>query len=252
MFGSNLRDLAAEYPSISDLARRLGINRTQFNRYLSGDSFPRPDVLARICDFFSVDARILLEPLDLVRQSPARSGSDYLDAFMGPQVRNVSEESFPSGFYRFTRRSFVKESQFVTGLVLVHRRDQETYLRGFEAKAALRLQGLPVDKRTREFRAAIMEIDDAITFTASRVHGLTASFNYLARVASFENNFWVGYVARTSRENSGSNRLTRLVYEHLGPGTRKALGAARTVGFCTIDELPPFHERLLQPDTPFR
>ncbi|MEP2204195.1 MAG: helix-turn-helix transcriptional regulator, partial [Tateyamaria sp.] len=42
MFGANLRQLAAEYTSISDLARQLGINRTQFNRYLSGESFPRP------------------------------------------------------------------------------------------------------------------------------------------------------------------------------------------------------------------
>ena len=61
MFGANLRQLAADYPSISDLARQLGINRTQFNRYLSGESFPRPDVLARICRFFEIDARVLLE-----------------------------------------------------------------------------------------------------------------------------------------------------------------------------------------------
>ena len=62
MFGENLRVLAKKYPSISELSRRLGINRTQFNRYLSGESFPRPDVLDRICSFFKVDARILLEP----------------------------------------------------------------------------------------------------------------------------------------------------------------------------------------------
>ena len=54
MFGSNLRSLARTYPSISELSRQLGINRTQFNRYLAGESFPRPDVLARICDFFDV------------------------------------------------------------------------------------------------------------------------------------------------------------------------------------------------------
>ena len=51
MFGENLCSLAKGYPSISELSRRLGINRTQFNRYLSGENFPRPDVLARICSF---------------------------------------------------------------------------------------------------------------------------------------------------------------------------------------------------------
>jgi transcriptional regulator with XRE-family HTH domain len=64
MFGSNLRSLAKGYTSISELSRQLGINRTQFNRYLSSESFPRPDVLARICFFFEVDARVLLESVD--------------------------------------------------------------------------------------------------------------------------------------------------------------------------------------------
>ncbi|MEM6371330.1 MAG: XRE family transcriptional regulator, partial [Pseudomonadota bacterium] len=39
MFGANLRDLSQSYPSISELSRQLGINRTQFNRYLAGESF---------------------------------------------------------------------------------------------------------------------------------------------------------------------------------------------------------------------
>src|SRR5680860_341270 len=61
IFGDNLRALSADYPSVAGLCRDLGINRTQFNRYLTGESFPRPDVLHRICQFFGTDARILLE-----------------------------------------------------------------------------------------------------------------------------------------------------------------------------------------------
>lgn len=64
MFGRNLQILSAPYPSISALCRELEINRTQFNRYLAGESFPRPDILHRICNFFDVDARILLEPVE--------------------------------------------------------------------------------------------------------------------------------------------------------------------------------------------
>ena len=48
IFGANLRHLSGRYPSIAGLCRELGINRTQYNRYLSGESFPRPDVLQRI------------------------------------------------------------------------------------------------------------------------------------------------------------------------------------------------------------
>jgi transcriptional regulator with XRE-family HTH domain len=63
IFGENLRLLSRDYPSVTALSQNLGINRTQFNRYLYGESFPRPDILERICNFFHVDARILLEPL---------------------------------------------------------------------------------------------------------------------------------------------------------------------------------------------
>ena len=35
----------------------------QFNRYMSGYSFPKPNVLEKICNYFQVDARIILEEL---------------------------------------------------------------------------------------------------------------------------------------------------------------------------------------------
>lgn len=252
MFGSNLRRLATGYSSVSALARDLGINRTQFNRYLSGESFPRPDVLARICDFFSVDARILLEPADRITPGSGPISSEFLHDFMGPTIQPVSEESLPSGFYQFARRSFVRSDQFVRGLVLIKRDGTNTFLRGFEPKVAMAMQGIPADARAREYRGFIMQIEDGFAATVARRNGMTASFNYLSRVTSFQNNFWVGYVARTVRENSASMRMTRLVYEHIGQNAEQVLSCARKAGFCQLDDLMPFHQRLLQPEDPFR
>jgi transcriptional regulator with XRE-family HTH domain len=252
MFGANLRTLAESYPSISELSRQLRINRTQFNRYLSGESFPRPDVLARICDFFSVDARVLLEPVGQFGKTEGPAETAYLGAFMGPSELRVPPEYFPSGFYAFSRASFVDKSLFVRGLVFVSRDGQNTFLRGFEPKSGMALQGMPTHSRGREFRGFIMQLEDGVSATVSRVGGLTASFNYLSRVPSYDNNFWLGYVARTVREETNASRVTRLVYEHLGRDTSKVLKAARSTGFCDLNDLPPFHRRLLQPDTPFR
>ena len=42
----------------------MGIHRTQFNRYLSGESWPRPDVLKVIVEYLGVDANNLLYELD--------------------------------------------------------------------------------------------------------------------------------------------------------------------------------------------
>lgn len=246
MFGSNLRILARSYPSISELSRRLGINRTQFNRYLAGESFPRPDVLARICAFFDVDARVLLESLDTL--GPVRSvlKGPELGAFLGSAV-NPSERAFPSGFYRFSRRSFTAPDRYVAGLVLVWRNEADyCFVRGFEAREAVRQQGLPKTAEMREFRGLVMRLENGIGFTVTRRQGMSASFNFLHPVASFENNFWSGYLARTVPENAGSERVARMVYEHLGTDLGRALQAGRAAGIVEADRIPAFHMRLLQ------
>ena len=100
MFGANPRILAQRYPPISELSRRLRINRTQLNRYLSGESFPRPDVLDRNCEFFDVDALILLEPVASLNLDADVMTSPVPTDFFGFDPRNIPEDIFPSGVYR--------------------------------------------------------------------------------------------------------------------------------------------------------
>lgn len=57
---ANLKLLCKDEPSISHVCREMGVNRTQFNRYLFGETLPRADVLARICKYFDVDESIIL------------------------------------------------------------------------------------------------------------------------------------------------------------------------------------------------
>ncbi|MEL6452620.1 MAG: helix-turn-helix transcriptional regulator [Pseudomonadota bacterium] len=252
MFGANLRILAQRYPSISELSRQLGINRTQFNRYLSGESFPRPDVLARICAFFDVDARVLLEPVDDITGGADPLTGRFLRDFVGAGIHDLDEASFPSGFYRFSRHSFIDKDRFVVGLVRVFRDDGATFVRGFEARAAMAAQGLTNRRDSREFRGLVLRQEEGVAAMISRRDSMTASFNFLSRVTSFDNNYWVGYVARTVREVPEGDRVVRMVYEHLGNNFGRAKAAAKSGGYCNVDELLPFHQRLLQPDVPFR
>ena len=251
MFGANLRKLSEGYDSISELARQLGINRTQFNRYLSGESFPRPDVLARVCAFFDVDARVLLEPVDEIGNGQDPISNPFLREFVGAGASNVPEDIFPSGFYRFSRRSFMQQDVFILGVVHVRRDGTNTYLRGYENKSAMAIQSLPQDSPSREFRGIVMQQEDGIVFIASRRNAMTSSFNYLSLVASFENNFWVGYITRTVPESADGLRVTRMVFEFLGPKPAQALPHARATGFCSTEDMPAFHRRLLAPETPF-
>lgn len=250
--GANLRRLAKSTVSISALCRDLGINRTQFNRYLSGESFPRPDVLFKICQYFKVDARIILEPLDAIgTESPALLSHPEIRDYLSPGVSQLPEQMFPSGFYQFARRSFLDESLFIQGLVYVYRKDGATFLRGFEAKEAMRQQGLPTDVHTREFRGVLLAQEGGIAGLVSRRNSLTTSFNFLAQIASFQNNYWVGYTVRTVRESMTGSRAARLVYEYLGEDTGRILSAARKAGFCSARDLVPFQRNQLRIDEPF-
>lgn len=252
VFGNNLRQLVRSRGSISELARELGLNRTQMNRFLNGASFPRPDVLQRICTVFGVDARVLLEPLCHGQfHEPVLTGP-ILGNFIGPSLGEVDEETFPSGLYRFSRQHPIRQEQFLVGLVQVFRSTGTCYLRGYEPREALREQGLRPSGPAREFRGLVMRQNDGIAALVSRRNGMTTSFVYLARVASFENNFWLGYTARPVRESSTEQRTTRMVYEHLGQDRTAIMQAARSAGSATHADLLPFHRHLLQIDRPFR
>ncbi len=62
-FSQNLRFLCAEAPSIAQICREIGLNRQQFNRYLSGAGLPSAHNLRRIARHFDVaEAELFAEP----------------------------------------------------------------------------------------------------------------------------------------------------------------------------------------------
>jgi transcriptional regulator with XRE-family HTH domain len=55
----NLRFASSSFSSVAEICRRSGINRQQFNKYLSGRHRPSHRVLAKLSRFFSVEERDL-------------------------------------------------------------------------------------------------------------------------------------------------------------------------------------------------
>ena len=79
-FMKNLTLVTGYGRSVSDVCRRAGINRQQYNRYLSGQSSPSLSTLRRICDFFGLeDHEIFLDHqsfANIVRRRPPRLKQD--------------------------------------------------------------------------------------------------------------------------------------------------------------------------------
>jgi transcriptional regulator with XRE-family HTH domain len=69
---ANIRQLCERHGSIADVCRRVGINRQQFNKYLSGRVLPNPISMRKLCEFFAVSEKdLFLEP-EAFKQTASR------------------------------------------------------------------------------------------------------------------------------------------------------------------------------------
>jgi transcriptional regulator with XRE-family HTH domain len=81
VFADNLRQHCARYGSIAAFCRDSGINRQQFNRYLSGQNLPNPHNLKRICATLRVSETSLFAAAGVEADLPLfldRAGLNFL------------------------------------------------------------------------------------------------------------------------------------------------------------------------------
>lgn len=80
-FSENLRLACRYYPSISAVCRRIGMNRQQFNTYLSRAATPSISNFKKIADFFGVDeSEMLLDSKEFSRIIEGKNRSNpYLE-----------------------------------------------------------------------------------------------------------------------------------------------------------------------------
>lgn len=240
IFGRNLRQLIGNGVSVSEVARDIGINRTQLSRYLYGEAFPRPDVLHRICVHFDVDARILTDPIENIRLDDGESVSAPAGPFDDLDFEPVSQSVLPDGFYIEWKSSWTNEGYFTKQLMLVY---TDGGTRKTKLKQHVRVQKGPEGKR---FSLPLIEHVGAVVaqprgfamMDQGRGHSAVAMTVF--RNGFFENEgLYPGYKLsslvfnRTKHHFKGPTLLERL------PNSAKViLEAARSPVWYTIDQLP--------------
>lgn len=108
-FALNLAAACSLFPSISHVCREIGLNRQQFNKYLTGRVRPSRHNMRRICDFFgATESEFLLEQgrfndLMSVRRTPRRDvpAGEYTAAI--ERLARVSDdlERYVGSYYRY-------------------------------------------------------------------------------------------------------------------------------------------------------
>jgi transcriptional regulator with XRE-family HTH domain len=96
----NLRRLCASRGSIAAVCREMGVNRQQFDRYLSMDALPNRATTARICNYFGVEeADLYRDPAADAR--PFRSGRfSLLDGLAANKLFAQPAPTIAPGLYQ--------------------------------------------------------------------------------------------------------------------------------------------------------
>lgn len=236
-FSTNLRLLCSYHKSIADVCRQLGVNRSQFNRYLNGKSFPSLRLMQRMCDFFGVEESEILLPAgqftELVRLKPNESGAraeKNIVSAIGEDIRLASRSTLDAyvGYYFTYYNSMSHPGMILRSLTRIYRTPYGVNVKSIETI------GQPGDRHfTCKYEGACFFLGDRIFVTVMEMLTrnevmqiiLYPSYNnrirYLTGVVS-------GVAARAPRPPSA----TQIVYQYLGEN----LDLRKTFKMCGLFE----------------
>jgi transcriptional regulator with XRE-family HTH domain len=238
--GENLAMLCSYHRSIAEVCRRIGINRQQFNKYLSGHSHPSQNNMRRICDFFGVSPSELLMPPARLEQIVGLRGSpvmrperdellrhfDRIHAVCQPLDRYI-------GFYFRYFYSFGNKGLIIRSLASIQRRDDRFYWKNVEI---LR------DPDTRR-QSGINKYEGIVLYLADRIHFLeyeTMQVNSITQMTLYPSyqqrlDYLVGIQTGGPTRRGRKPGASRVALEFLG----RSLNARRALsetGFIRPDD----------------
>jgi transcriptional regulator with XRE-family HTH domain len=251
VFGQNLRQLALERGSLSRAADQLGISRVQFQRYLKGESFPKPSQLQAICAHFGVDARILLEPLPtsldamralqlrptphpidplslpLPEQEPTHELDGVLARVFGWALRGnsyaIAPDIMPDGLYNIYVADGARQDVYHWMLTQIsstlgpkgERLSTSRTFRAYFGRWYFPRRGPEeVFKRQREVRGAVLGVPDGIVllaFNPAPVYRIS-----MVHLAPIADGSFIGFISWGRAELAGFARVARLYMEPVG------------------------------------
>ncbi len=148
---ANIKLLCSYSKSISEVCRRLGINRHQFQKYIDGSAFPSLRTLRRIGDYFGVEESELLLDADQFRHF--RRDHDDRPAFLrqnNDRLRGVT------GLYHNHFCPVEYPGRILRGLVHIYAENGVIFSRNIERKLPQR------DRKTRKYDGLLVNSGDRI------------------------------------------------------------------------------------------
>jgi len=251
VFRNNLRQLTNNAGNVSETARILDINRAQYNRYLSGESYPKPAVLDRICKYFGVDARILTDLLDeQVLQDLPEPGlhnepnvqSHYWEHaarwlpenyFEAPGSRQIED-----GLYLYWRPSMAQQGSYICTPAQIGTSYSIRTFRMYGVKSPVMMSHTLLPKQ-REIRGILMGQDQGISIFLPPNRTSTMSITIFLNNSRTNSAVFLSGTVMLARENYADyGNFARCLLQRLPAEPASIVKASRYHRYFTRDELP--------------
>jgi len=233
----NLRLLCSYHKSIADVCRLLNVNRSQFNRYLNGQTLPSLRLMRKLCDFFGIEEAELLMPhgqfSELIRLKPYGAGvkvEKNLVVSTSEDVLLASRSALDgyTGHYFTYYNSMSSPGKILRGLASIYRTSFGIHMKSLEIVATRQNKGF-----TCKYEGGCYLLGDRIFITAMEmltrnevIHTIlypsyTNRIRYLTGVMS-------GVAAHATRPPAA----TQIVFHYLG----KSLDLRKSLRMCGLFE----------------
>lgn len=220
-FVANLNLLCGYHPSVTEVCRRLKINRPQFMRYLSGGSFPSRHILRRICDFFGVEEYEILMPHQdfgkIVKlKSPKRTKlPPVLETLFDSAAHQSGNLAKYVGYYFRNFYSFSAPGLILRTLVHVYRHEDYTLYKTIEC---LRRPNMP--RRSSflfKYSGILFMVGDRLhMIDYETIQGKEVSHAILNPASTNRVSTLMGLMMGISGTEQFQPVATRVVLEHIG------------------------------------
>lgn len=135
-FAVNLRSICANYGSIAQVCREIGINRQQFNRYLNGGGMPSAHNLRRIARHFDVtEADLFADHGDFTRKhilNQKRTANGPVDLMTAPFRDQTQALRRYLGFYHSHFQTPTWDGMILRSLIWLYEKDGYVMTRSVE------------------------------------------------------------------------------------------------------------------------
>lgn len=244
ILAQNLKRLVDQDSSVSEACRQIEVNRTQFNRYLAGTAFPRPDVLHRICRYFKVDANILLEPLGPKQGEPPIQTTAQ-NPWQAASTRPFDHYLLPDGIYQYWRKSFRQPQRAYRGLALITTSGAEKHWKGYDLHDQPIRSGGKRFSRSSEYQGLLIQQFDGFALVSRTPYTDLMNMTYFEYGLEGLLDYYSGISFVTRRRMPDTNRFSAIVMQRLPKDCGKILACARKCGSHNISSLPPLIQTAL-------